>query len=129
MEECRIRGIPQICVSNSQKDSLLLRMEKLKILDFFQDVIGVDDVKAPKPSPLPYELACQKLGIPPQNVLAIEDSPTGIKSALAAGLRTVAYPLNPNTSHYFKEACFILQDISKIKLLMEEALPIPPNIA
>lgn len=118
MEECRIRGIPQVCVSNSEKESLLLRMEKLKIRDFFYEIIGVDEVQAPKPSPIPYELACEKLGLSPHKVLAIEDSPSGLKSAVEAGLRTVAYPLNSNNTAHFKEACFIFQDISKVKELL-----------
>lgn len=118
MDECKTRGIPQVCVSNSQKQSLLERLEKLELLDYFQHVIGFDDVSAPKPSPMPYTLACQKLKTPPQNVLAIEDSPTGIQSAQEAGLITAAYPINQHTKHFFKEACLIVQDISEIRSLL-----------
>lgn len=120
MEEARSRGIPQVCVSNSQKKSLVTRIEKLGLSHFFRDIIGVEDVEAPKPSPRPYALACQRLGLAPQSVVAIEDSPMGLKSAHSAGLKAVAYPKCPKESHRFQGAYMVLQDITKVTLLMEE---------
>jgi beta-phosphoglucomutase-like phosphatase (HAD superfamily) len=58
---------------------------------FVGSVTG-DEVANGKPSPEPYLAAAAKVGVDPVDCLAIEDSPTGVASALAAGCRTVAVP-------------------------------------
>lgn len=45
-----------------------------------------------KPHPDVYLAAARRLGVPPQRCLAIEDSPNGVRSALAAGMRCIAVP-------------------------------------
>ena len=51
--------------------------------------ISFDDVPRGKPDPWPYAEACRQLGRQPADVLAVEDSRTGIASAVAAGLPCV----------------------------------------
>lgn len=52
-------------------------------------VIAGDDVTEPKPAPEAYLLAAKKLGVDITGCLAIEDSPAGCQSALAAGAVTL----------------------------------------
>lgn len=52
-------------------------------------VVTCDDVTRNKPDPASYLLAAERLGIDPRQATAIEDSPTGIKAARAAGYRVV----------------------------------------
>lgn len=47
---------------------------------------------AAKPAPDIYLAACRSIGVAPGDAVAIEDSPTGIKAARAAGLTTIAVP-------------------------------------
>ena len=56
----------------------------------FQSIVTSDDVPKPKPDPATYAKAVDGLGVPPQNCLAIEDSPNGVLSAKKAGLKTLA---------------------------------------
>ncbi len=58
----------------------------------FKGVVTRDDVEHGKPHPEPYLKASTMLGHHPGDVLAIEDSPTGVTSAHAAGLMTVMVP-------------------------------------
>lgn len=58
----------------------------------FHHVVTRDDVANWKPHPEPYLKASTALGYSPANILAIEDSPTGIRSAHAAGMMTVLAP-------------------------------------
>lgn len=51
-----------------------------------------DEVKAKKPAPDVYLLALARLGLRPEQALAFEDTPMGVASARAAGLRVVASP-------------------------------------
>jgi HAD superfamily hydrolase (TIGR01509 family) len=54
----------------------------------FETIVTCDDVKHSKPDPEPYALARDRLGLPAERVLAIENSPYGIVSARGAGLLT-----------------------------------------
>jgi HAD superfamily hydrolase (TIGR01509 family) len=64
----------------------------------FRTVVTREDVQNRKPHPEPYVRASAGLGLAPSQVLAIEDSPTGVASASAAGLMTVMVPdlIQPN---------------------------------
>lgn len=58
----------------------------------FRGVVTREDVTQGKPHPEPYLKASTILGHAPGDVLAIEDSPTGVASAHAAGLMTIMVP-------------------------------------
>ena len=60
-----------------------------------QVVVGADDVRNSKPHPDPYATAVARLGVRPSRAVAIEDTPLGLSSAKAAGLRTIGI----TTSH------------------------------
>ncbi len=51
----------------------------------FSMLVTRDDVARPKPDPEPYILALERLGIDGSDAIALEDSPAGVRSALAAG--------------------------------------------
>jgi beta-phosphoglucomutase-like phosphatase (HAD superfamily) len=56
----------------------------------FDAVIARDDVSRPKPDPETYATACARLARAPRRCLAVEDSPSGIASAVGAGLHCIA---------------------------------------
>lgn len=60
--------------------------------DRFQSIVTRDDVRHGKPHPEPYGKASMLLGYSPADTLAVEDSPTGVASAYAAGLMVVMIP-------------------------------------
>ncbi len=57
--------------------------------EVFECVIAVEDVVYPKPHPEPYLLGAQRLGLDPKRCLAFEDSPSGVRSAVAAGMDVI----------------------------------------
>ncbi len=65
-------------------------LEILDLTDAFSFVASRDDVEHGKPDPEIYLMVARELGIPPEECLVIEDSPTGVKAALAAGMDVVA---------------------------------------
>ena len=61
--------------------------------DHFDVVLSAHEVAAPKPAPDPYLEACRRLGVEPgPGVVALEDSPTGVAAARAAGLTVIGVP-------------------------------------
>ncbi len=65
-------------------------LEALKLGDAFDFVATRDDVEMGKPDPEIYRLALQALKVPADRAVAIEDSPVGVRAALAAGVHVVA---------------------------------------
>ena len=59
---------------------------------YFDAVTCADMVKNGKPAPDIYLLACARTGVSPSEALAVEDAPSGVLSAHAAGMRTVLIP-------------------------------------
>jgi HAD superfamily hydrolase (TIGR01509 family) len=58
----------------------------------FRAIVTRQDVTNGKPHPEPYLKAAAALGFEPKDILAIEDSPTGLASANAAGMMTILAP-------------------------------------
>jgi len=87
------RGIPIGLVSNSPLAFVWRSLEIVGFHDRFDVVLSAHEVAAPKPSPDPYLEACRRLGVEPgPDVVALEDSPTGVAAARAAGLTVIGVP-------------------------------------
>lgn len=55
----------------------------------FDVTVTRDDVFPSKPHPKPYQFAMEQLGVAVESVLIVEDSPTGLASALASGAKVM----------------------------------------
>ena len=62
------------------------------VIDFFETRTTGEMVEHSKPDPEIYLMACRSLGVDPQECVAVEDSPNGIRSAAAAGLKVIMVP-------------------------------------
>lgn len=89
----RLRGqVPLGLASNSPRFLVDEALRSAGLADAFDAVVTSDDVERPKPEPDLYLLACQRLGAAPGETLALEDSPSGVAAAKAAGLDCIAVP-------------------------------------
>lgn len=90
----RLQGkVPLGLVSNSPLRFVRRSIELAGFEDFFDVVLSAHEVEAPKPAPDPYLEACRRLGVEPgPDVVALEDSPTGVAAARAAGLTVIGIP-------------------------------------
>lgn len=84
----RERSIPCALVTMSHGPIAQAMLDAINP-DTFTCVVTGDMVERGKPDPLPYERAAQLLGVDIRQCIAVEDSATGITSALASGARTV----------------------------------------
>jgi beta-phosphoglucomutase len=78
----------------------------LNLTDTFDFVASRDDVEHGKPHPEIYLLVASELGVPPSECLVVEDSPTGVKAGLAAGMNVVAVS-TPFTRRRLHEAALL----------------------
>ena len=87
---CRQRGLPVAVASSSRHIWVDLKLAAIGLTGAFDLVLGGDDVTRGKPEPDIYLKAAAGLGLPPEQCIAIEDSPIGIAAAVAAGTCTIA---------------------------------------
>jgi HAD superfamily hydrolase (TIGR01509 family) len=85
--------IPLAVVSGSTRESVESSLNTLGILDRFDTLVCAGDYVHGKPSPEPFLMAAQRLGVEPSACLVFEDAQPGIDSAIAAGMRYVRIPL------------------------------------
>ncbi len=81
----------QVCVSNSSRSVVDANIDALGIADALAFSLSLDDVARGKPDPEPYRRARERLGVAPDEMAAVEDSLSGVRSARAAGLYVVGY--------------------------------------
>ncbi|MFD1541490.1 HAD family hydrolase [Nonomuraea guangzhouensis] len=86
--ELHLEGIPTALVSASPRSIVQLVLPRLD--HHFALIVTADDTPRGKPHPDPYLKAANRLGVDPRRCVAIEDSPTGIAAATAAGCRVMA---------------------------------------
>ncbi|MEV7026754.1 HAD family phosphatase [Kitasatospora sp. NPDC093558] len=60
--------------------------------DWFTVTLAAEDTERTKPAPDPYLAAAERLGLDPATCVAVEDTPTGVASASAAGCAVLAVP-------------------------------------
>ncbi len=78
--------------SSTRYSSVVNHLKEACIMDYFSVIVTGDMVKHSKPQPDIYLLACERLGVEPEEAYAIEDSYNGIRSAYAAGMKPVMVP-------------------------------------
>lgn len=92
LQTLRDEGYPTACATMSHREQVERVLGVLGLEDAFDVLATADDIKRGKPDPEIDLLVAQEMGLPPEQVLVIEDSPAGVEAALAAGMAVVAVP-------------------------------------
>lgn len=107
--------------SSSRRETVLGNLEMSGLASFFSVIVTGDMVEHSKPMPDIYLLACEKLGVKPEETYAIEDSPNGIKSAYAAGMKAVMVPDLIQPDEEMRKLSFrIFEDLTEVQRYLEE---------
>lgn len=86
------RGLPRAIATSTRRALAVPKLEAAGLLQRFDALATSSDVAHPKPAPDVYLLAASLLGVAPAGCLVLEDSPTGVRAALAAGMTPVQVP-------------------------------------
>ena len=101
-------------------DRASLYLKQVGLLEFFDVICSAREVKRGKPEPDIYLLAAKRLGLAPGECMALEDSPNGIRSAFAAGCKTVLVPDLDNPQNELKGCLYAVADnLSMVKTLLK----------
>lgn len=86
------RGIPWAVATSSPRIHAVEVLDHLGLQERCQAIAAGDEVTHGKPNPDIYLLAAERLGLPPQDCLALEDSGPGSLAASRAGMTVIAIP-------------------------------------
>jgi HAD superfamily hydrolase (TIGR01509 family) len=87
--------IPYCVASSSDHEKIRITLGATGLLPLFEGrIFSVVDVARPKPAPDVFLLAASRLGVPPSECAVIEDTPTGIRAAVAAGMHAFGFAAN-----------------------------------
>ncbi|MGX7744737.1 HAD family hydrolase [Rhodopseudomonas parapalustris] len=111
---------PVAVVTSSSRKTADLHLTLAGIRGRFGTILTRDDVAHGKPAPDLYLLAADRLGVPPQNCIAVEDSSVGVTAAFTAGAITLMVPdlLQPDDATRGKCAA-VLPDLNAVRSLLE----------
>jgi HAD superfamily hydrolase (TIGR01509 family) len=111
LDDLRAAGTPVGLASNSRRVFLEAALRGAGIpLGHFGVVLAAEDVAEPKPAPEIYLRAARALGAEPGACVALEDSPTGVAAARAAGMVVVGVPSVEGVELHADLVCASLAD-------------------
>ena len=97
LQQASAEGVPMALVTNTARHLTTMALRTIGE-DNFDFTICADEVEQGKPAPDLYLAAAKKLGVQPEQCLAIEDSTAGMSSALGAGCRVLGVPTEDNVA-------------------------------
>lgn len=107
--------------SSTREAAVRSEMESLGLLKYFHVVVCGDMVSHSKPHPEIYQKACELLGAPPADCYAVEDSPNGIRSAHAAGMKPLMVPDLVAPDEEIRRLCFCrFENLLEVKAFLEK---------
>jgi len=88
---CRNAGLLLAVASSADEIKVRANLEKIGLpIKFWDAVISGEAVKNKKPAPDIFLTAAERLSVPPQECVVVEDAVNGVQAAKAAGMRCVA---------------------------------------
>ena len=109
-------GTPKAIATSSARPLLDACLAPFDLHARFQFFLTAEDVVVGKPNPEVYLLAARRLGVPPAEMIVLEDSQNGCKAASSAGAFTVAVPGAHSRDHDFSTACAVISSLADPRL-------------
>lgn len=108
--------------SSGPRENVELAVEKLGIGEYLGAVVSGSDIRYGKPDPEVYLKGAEKLGLPCDRCVVIDDAIFGIESAHAAGMKCIAFHSRGHELEEYLEAEMVFDDLGKITPEIIESL-------
>ena len=117
LEQVSENGIRMALATSAPELNIELGLQKLKLEDSFEHIIGKVDVTHGKPHPEVYLRALELLGLPSERCVVFEDSKAGIQSARSAGIQVVGIASGHSREELLNEGVsMVADDFTKLEL-------------
>lgn len=111
--EARKAKIALAIATTTSFPNVVALLEKYLDLDWFEVIAAGDIVPAKKPAPDIYHYVVEKMKLPPESFLVLEDSDNGLESATVAGLKTIVTVNNYTEHQDFSQAALVVSDLGE----------------
>ncbi len=122
LAELARRHIPWGVATSSPRAHAQAILSRLGLAGACSALATGDEVAHGKPAPDIYRLAAERLGVLPQQCMALEDSAPGCQAAVAAGMRGVAVPNGHTTQADFSFAYAVLPSLQAVATRLDDLL-------
>jgi HAD superfamily hydrolase (TIGR01509 family) len=112
LSELEHAKIPKAIATSSGPDFAHNVLGKFALAPRFQFILTCNDIRQGKPHPEIYLLAAELFGLPPNELLVLEDSQNGCRAAVAAGTVAVAVPSGHSLTQDFAGAALIASSLA-----------------
>ena len=92
------KGLRRALATSSFRGHTDVSLAEAALMGRFDVEVTGDEVECGKPAPDLFQLAAERLGVPPESCVVFEDAPAGLEAAARAGMRRVWVP-NAHTRH------------------------------
>lgn len=116
MREAHAAGIRFAIVTNASRKTLLPVLKYSMGPELAAEVAVIasgEEVRNKKPAPDLYRLAMQRLGVQPQECIALEDSEMGLEAAAAAGIPAIVTVNADTLEQDFSEAALVVTSLGE----------------
>jgi beta-phosphoglucomutase family hydrolase len=133
LDDLRKKKIATAVATSAGQSRARSTLARLHLANHFNVIITGGDVAKGKPDPEIYLRACEGLKVAPQNALAIEDAVSGVRAAIAAGLRCVGVSIHqPAQKLIAAGADCVIEDFlghskAKLELILQCDAAAPPD--
>jgi len=117
-------------VTNAPRENAEFMLQMLGVRGRFSTVVLGEELPEGKPAPLPYQTAAAALAVLPTQAIAFEDSHSGVRSAVSAGIYTIAVAsTHPPADLVTWGASLVIDDFTDAQLLnwLQEAIAPAPT--
>lgn len=122
------RGGRKMAVSTgAPREFMDIALDKLGIRERFDVLLASDAITRGKPDPEIFLKTCEKLGVPPDRTVVLEDSENGVIAGKRAGCAVVAVPNDYTRGQDFSRADFIAADLFEAERIIRSGSGRPVN--
>lgn len=114
LQQLKSKGYVLAIATSTDYERAKEYLSSIAIFDYFDKVICADMVVNGKPEPDIYMYAINQLGLTPEECIAVEDSPNGVKSAVAAGANVIMIPDLAQPTQYEMENAIIFNSLKEL---------------
>lgn len=105
LENAKRLGLKTSLATSNTKRKAAIILESHGIMEYFDELVFVDEVEHGKPAPDLFLEAARRLGCRPEECLVLEDSSNGIKAAHSAGIPVIMVPDMKQPDDEMKSMC------------------------
>lgn len=116
IESAKKKGYRLAVATSSSRVHASKLLKEAGIYDYFDGIVFGDMVSHSKPDPEIYRKACEEIRVSPEESIAFEDAPSGVRSASAAGLRVVIVPDLVQPSEEIRELAW--KQLESLEMMM-----------